>query len=381
MTQVGELGGRLGGPKLGPRPVRSPGAKRRNADGGVNITNGGCCPCERAPVSREILAHEIHARRVQQKHHVQVLVDRGDEIAQRQDQRVRIDRQHERVPVRPPGNQLQPGQPGDVRPQRTDDGVDVIAADEPQRPGRGNQGSALPEAAGDRADAGLRRKANGDVEHQHGHERGKRGKPEGRQRSQYDGGRGEDRKHGVPRASLDSPIACEPPDVVPLWILQARERYLRPFPDRRIDGQSVNECLERVEMRTERSCSETMIQSVLAECALRAIDRRKDVVEVEVSPRPVVERAGVRERVHPCIVQCGQHVHATVSFDRCAPVGANRGEAFPAAATDPGDHEEQDESGNRHPQRVHRGFTLAERAMISRQASEKIGGAGRRSHE
>jgi len=174
---------------------------------------------------------------------------------------------------------------------------------------------------------------NGYVEDEHGHERDNRGRPERRKSSEHDGGRGEDRKQHVPRALLDSSIESEPPDIVPVWILQACERHLRTFPHARIHGHAVNKCLERLEMSAEGGCSETVIESVLAECALRAIDSGKDVLEVEISPCPLIKGSTAEGR-HSTDMRSGHGVHATGAFDRHPPRGTKSSESSAAATRD-----------------------------------------------
>ncbi len=75
-----------------------------------------------------------------------------------------------------------------------------------------------------------------------------------------------------------------------MWVLKTRERHLRAFPSRRVDGHSADECLERSEMIRDRHRSETVVERVLTECALRSIDGGKDVVEIEINPRSLIER-------------------------------------------------------------------------------------------
>lgn len=87
-------------------------------------------------------------------------------------------------------------------------------------------------------------------------------------------------------------------------------------------------------MIRDRHRSETVIQRVLTECALRPIDSGKDVVEIEINPRSLIERTATRENSDSGSVRCGHGVHTTDAFDRRPPRGANSGEALSAAATD-----------------------------------------------
>jgi len=80
-----------------------------------------------------------------------------------------------------------------------------------------------------------------------------------------------------------------------MWILQARKRHLRKFPRCRVGGHSADKCLERLEMIGHRRRPEPVIQGVLTEGALRPIDGGKDIVEIEISPRPLIERTAARE--------------------------------------------------------------------------------------
>jgi hypothetical protein len=124
-----------------------------------------------------------------------------------------------------------------------------------------------------------------------------------------------------------------------MWVLKTRERHLRAFPGRRVERHSTDESLERFEMIGERGGSETVIQRVLTERALRPIESGKDLVEIEISPRPLIERTPAGENSDSGSVRCGHGVHTTDAFDRRPPCGANSSEALSAAATDRCDDE------------------------------------------
>ena len=81
----------------------------------------------------------------------------------------------------------------------------------------------------------------------------------------------------------------EPPDVVAVWILEPRECHLCPFPGWRVNGHALDKRLERAEVLSVRRSSKTVIQRVLPECAVRPIDGGKHVVQIQVSPSPLVE--------------------------------------------------------------------------------------------
>ena len=89
--------------------------------------------------------------------------------------------------------------------------------------------------------------------------------------------------------SLDRVRTPEPPDVVAVWILEPRECHLCPFPGWRVNGHALDKRLERAEVLSVRCSSKTVIQRVLPECAVRPIDGCKHVVQIQVSPSPLVE--------------------------------------------------------------------------------------------
>jgi hypothetical protein len=73
------------------------------------------------------------------------------------------------------------------------------------------------------------------------------------------------------------------------------QRYLRAFPSGRVERHAADERVEGSEMIGDRRRSEAVVQSVLAERALRPIDSGKDVVEVEIRPSPLIERTAATE--------------------------------------------------------------------------------------
>src|SRR5688572_7250513 len=91
-------------------------------------------------------------------------------------------------------------------------------------------------------------------------------------------GAGQEWVQDVPRAALDCRRPCHPPEIVSVGITQARERQLRAFPRRGIRGHAHDECLERVELVAERCGAQAMIQRMLAQRALSAIERGEHVV-------------------------------------------------------------------------------------------------------
>jgi hypothetical protein len=117
-----------------------------------------------------------------------------------------------------------------------------------------------------------------------------------------------------------------------MWILQTCERCLRTFPACRIDSHPVYKCLERLKMSAQGGRSETMIESVLTKCALGAIDSLEDVVEVQISPCPLIKGSTTQSR-HSADVRCGHGVHATRAFNRRPPLGTKSKERSAAATT------------------------------------------------
>ena len=94
----------------------------------------------------------------------------------------------------------------------------------------------------------------------------------------------------MPGASFNRVSGCQPPDVVPMRILEARERQLRSFARRRLDTHPADEGLEWPEVVGDRCRPKPVIERVLTKRALRPIDRGEDLVEIEINPGPLVER-------------------------------------------------------------------------------------------
>jgi hypothetical protein len=69
-----------------------------------------------------------------------------------------------------------------------------------------------------------------------------------------------------------------------------------------------------------------VIQGVLAKRALSPVDRRKHGVEIEVVPRPVIERARRGRPRQPAAMRGGHRVHAPGAVDGLSPGGTNAGE-------------------------------------------------------
>ena len=109
-------------------------------------------------------------------------------------------------------------------------------------------------------------------------------------RSQGDRRQRQNRKHDMPGASLNGIGGCQPPDVVPMRILEARERQLRSFAGRGLGTHPADERLERPEVVGDRCRSKPVVERVLTKRALRPIDRGEDFVEIQINPGPFVER-------------------------------------------------------------------------------------------
>ena len=101
MAQLAEVTRRGAAVEIGLSPIGPAGPKRRDRYGRVGFTSSGDSTHERASVTGEIAHGKIHAGRVQKEREIQVLVERGHDIVQLQEQRISVDLQHERIAVCP----------------------------------------------------------------------------------------------------------------------------------------------------------------------------------------------------------------------------------------------------------------------------------------
>jgi hypothetical protein len=142
--------------------------------------------------------------------------------------------------------------------------------------------------------------------------------------------------------SLDGVRTSEPPDVVTVWILEPRERHLCSFPIGRVNGHPLDKRRERAKVVTVRRGSETVIQRVLAERALRPIDSCKHFVQIQINPSPLVEGAASSENRGSGDVRLEHDVHPTDAIDRRSPRGANSRKSLPPATKRRHRHEYQE---------------------------------------
>ncbi len=191
----------------------------------------------------------------------------------------------------------------------------------------------MPETASDGANPKIRGVADSDVECQKAHQGREGARPPRRQSHQYDGGRGDYGKNDVPRVSLHGVRTGEPPEIVPLRVLQSCEGELRALPRASVVAESLDERLERSEIGSDRRRPEAVIQGVLTERALGAVDGGEDEVQIEVDPGPLIERTTAQDRCS-LNVRRGDGVHPPCAFDRCAPRCAYLSETLPLAITD-----------------------------------------------
>ena len=98
----------------------------------------------------------------------------------------------------------------------------------------------------------------------------------------------------MPRPSLDRARLRDPPEVIAGGIAQARKRHLCPLARVRVVGHAVDERFERTDIVGDGRGPETMIERLLPERTLSAVEHGKDVVEIEIVPGPLVERRAAR---------------------------------------------------------------------------------------
>ena len=110
VTQLAHHCGPAGRTEVGAAPLLATCPERRHADRGVDVADGGRDPDQRVAVAGEIADPEVDAGAVEQQREIEKLVDQHHDVADGDRQRVRADREHERVAVHPPRDQLHPRQ-------------------------------------------------------------------------------------------------------------------------------------------------------------------------------------------------------------------------------------------------------------------------------
>lgn len=148
-------------------------------------------------------------------------------------------------------------------------------------------------------------------------------------------------------------------------ILQAIQRELRARARRRLTLHARDQCLEGGKMSASRRGSQPVVKSVLAEGALRPIDRAEHRIQIEVGPRPVVER---RRRVgtrQPAAMRCGDRVHAPGAVDWFPPGRTDACETPLAREVNRGQCEQGRECGGGHGHEEHAGHRHCTKHVLS----------------
>ena len=83
----------------------------------------------------------------------------------------------------------------------------------------------------------------------------------------------------------------EPPEVISVCVLQPRQCHLRSLAGLDIGAHPGHQGFEGVEAIRCRRCSKTVVERVLTESAFRPVEGREHIIEVQIIPRPVVQRS------------------------------------------------------------------------------------------
>ena len=114
-------------------------------------------------------------------------------------------------------------------------------------------------------------------------------------------------------------MARQPPDVVAAGVFDLRECDLRALTLEHLQVHHLDERVKGVERRAGARRAQPVIQRLLADDALRAVENREHGIHVQVVPRAVVERWSVFGGRGTVVVN--ERGKVAIAIDEATPLG------------------------------------------------------------
>ena len=124
-------------------------------------------------------------------------------------------------------------------------------------------------------------------------------------------------------------------------VLKTGQRDLRSFSQRGVLPEAAHQQVERLEIVGDRHAPEPMVERVLSKGAFRPVERREDVVKVQVFPGPIVETSAGSDVGHTGAMGLDNRIQFSLAIDWLPPTGTNSRHRARATASPRRDREGQ----------------------------------------